>query len=311
MSALLLSNIRMDGGTQPRATIDTDLVGQYAEAMVLGANFPPPIVFYDGADYWLADGFHRYHAHVGCQHVEIECDVRQGTQRDAVLFSVGANADHGWRRTREDKNRAVRRLLDDQEWSQWSDNDIRKTCKVSLDMVQRLRRDVTYRSVSENAPSPKSPVVPDKARARFAEIEDNGGIPRYFKNKHGVVSAMDTSRIGSRPAPDRPIFDSTPVGERAASERWTPNDIAPSASKPDAFTERWNRDRANSYISFNLQEVEKFVTQLPQPEMAAALFPSDHRHTFTHDRLVHLADWFARFASAWRDQEGARNVAAE
>ena len=29
--------------------------------MVEGAEFPPLIVFFDGATYWLADGFHRYY----------------------------------------------------------------------------------------------------------------------------------------------------------------------------------------------------------------------------------------------------------
>ena len=39
----------------------------------------------------------------------------KGTQRDAILWSISANATHGLRRTNEDKRRAVTRLLQDPE----------------------------------------------------------------------------------------------------------------------------------------------------------------------------------------------------
>jgi hypothetical protein len=37
-----------------------------------------------------------------------------------VLYTVGANATHGLRRSNADKRRAVSMLLDDPEWAQWS-----------------------------------------------------------------------------------------------------------------------------------------------------------------------------------------------
>jgi hypothetical protein len=72
-------------------------------------------VFYDGAEYWLADGFHRVHAAQKLRRLTIAADVRQGTRRDAVLLSARANAEHGLRRTNEDKRRAVLTLLADPE----------------------------------------------------------------------------------------------------------------------------------------------------------------------------------------------------
>ena len=54
--------IRRDGGTQPRKILDQAAVEAYAEAMKKGAVFPPVTVFYDGEEYWLADGFHRMSA---------------------------------------------------------------------------------------------------------------------------------------------------------------------------------------------------------------------------------------------------------
>lgn len=134
-----LDAIRLDGGTQPRTQTNLFTVGEYAESMRAGAKFPDVVLFFDGADYWLADGFHRVRAATQAGLKEINADVKEGTRRDAVLFSVGANAGHGMRRTNEDKRKAVRTLLEDEEWSQWSDNKIAETCGVSNRFVGNVR----------------------------------------------------------------------------------------------------------------------------------------------------------------------------
>lgn len=137
---LKLKDIRLDGGTQPREFINQTVVDEYAEEMVESDNFPPMVVFNDGANFWLADGFHRWHANKKAGFVEVECDVRQGTKRDAVLFSVGANAVHGLRRTNEDKRKAILTLLNDIEWGEWSDSEIARQCCVSHVTVGRVRK---------------------------------------------------------------------------------------------------------------------------------------------------------------------------
>ena len=95
--------------------------------------------FFDGQDYWLADGFHRLHAALKAKLTQLAVEVRQGIRREAVLYSVGANALYGLRRTNSDKQRAVETLLRDQEWRQWSDNAIAKTCGVSQPFVGKSR----------------------------------------------------------------------------------------------------------------------------------------------------------------------------
>lgn len=60
---LALDLIQIDGGTQSRATLNDQVVSEYAEAIKGGATFPPIVVFYDGKKHWLADGFHRFHAY--------------------------------------------------------------------------------------------------------------------------------------------------------------------------------------------------------------------------------------------------------
>src|SRR5690625_5164657 len=107
-----LEQLRLDGGTQLRAEISVFRVQEYADAMKAGSVFPPVTAFYDGEEYWLADGFHRVEAAKLCG-LALAVDVRLGSQRDAVLFSAGANAAHGQPRSNADKRNAVLALLND------------------------------------------------------------------------------------------------------------------------------------------------------------------------------------------------------
>jgi len=158
MTTLPLTSIRQDGGTQPRAILNGNWIEEYAHDMLAGAVFPPVIVFHDGTDYWLADGFHRIAAAEAAGATAIEADVRQGTVRDAILFSVSANAAHGQRRTNEDKRRSVHRLLDDPEWVGWSDSEIARRCGVSDKTVAALRPPSDHRK-SDDKPEPETRTV--------------------------------------------------------------------------------------------------------------------------------------------------------
>jgi FtsZ-binding cell division protein ZapB/uncharacterized ParB-like nuclease family protein len=136
---LNISAIRIDGGTQSRSRILQDMVDDYAASMADGAEFPPVVVFFDGKEYWLADGFHRYHATRKNKRASILANIRNGTVRDAILYSFGANGMHGMQMTNEDKRRIVLEMLDDFEWGQWSDREIARACHVSHPFVSKLR----------------------------------------------------------------------------------------------------------------------------------------------------------------------------
>jgi hypothetical protein len=136
---LPIESLRQDGGTQPRAYITPDIAYEYGDEMQAGAKFPPVVVFYDGTDHWLADGFHRVEGAFSVGIEQIECDVRQGTVEDAQWLSFGVNALHGLRRNKDDKQRAVRAALAHPKASTMSDAQIAEHCGVSRKMIVEYR----------------------------------------------------------------------------------------------------------------------------------------------------------------------------
>lgn len=135
--SIALSSIRLDGGTQCRASLDQDHIATLADAWQDGAKMPAVVVFHDGSNYWLADGFHRYHAAQKCEFRDIETEVRSGTRCDAVKFALGANAAHGLRRTNADKRRAVEIAL--KEFPRLSDSELARICAVNHKTVAAAR----------------------------------------------------------------------------------------------------------------------------------------------------------------------------
>lgn len=139
---IALTKLRTDGDTQPRAMLNQDVIAEYTEAMLEDVKFPAITVFHDSANYWIADGFHRFFAAKRANVEEIECEIVQGTLREAQLYSVGANSNHGLRRTAEDKRKAILTLLNDLEWVEWSDREIARHCKVSHITVARVKKSI-------------------------------------------------------------------------------------------------------------------------------------------------------------------------
>jgi hypothetical protein len=163
---LKLTQVRTDGGTQSRVAINEATVSEYATVLAEGAVFPPIVIFFDGEHYWLADGFHRVAAHKLAERIDIEADVRDGTQRDAVMFSLTANATHGLPRTQADKQKVITTLLRDAEWWQWSDREIAKRCGVDHKTVGRMRRVVGIPTAERKFTSKHGTVGVRKVEAR-------------------------------------------------------------------------------------------------------------------------------------------------
>src|SRR5467141_56173 len=101
---LNIAEIKIDLEIQSRAFMDVRTVQDYSERMAEGDVFPPVTVFYDGTDYWLADGFHRIEAIKSFpDRKEIDCEVWEGPRLAAIDFSLQANKGHGLKRSEGDK----------------------------------------------------------------------------------------------------------------------------------------------------------------------------------------------------------------
>jgi hypothetical protein len=172
----------LHGDLQSREEISETAVSEYAEDIKAGDSFPAVLVYFDGIEYYLTDGYHRYHAHKRAEKAGILCEVVNGTYRDAILRSTGANPDHGVRRTSADKRKAVMKLLNDDEWKKWSNIAIAKQCKVSAPLVASLRdadvTDVKYKTATgKEAIKKKNPgrvakeKAPEEVVAKPAPIE--------------------------------------------------------------------------------------------------------------------------------------------
>ena len=155
IKSIELNKIRLDGGTQPRKKIHEEAIQSYTEVLLDGAKMPPVIVYFDGKDNWLADGFHRYHAHKRAGYAEIKCSVTKGTKRDAFIFSLGANATHGMPRTNEEKRDTVITALNDPEICDMKDREIAKICNVSNMTVGRIRKELALINMPKPPKEPK------------------------------------------------------------------------------------------------------------------------------------------------------------
>lgn len=207
---LSLDRIEIEGGTQPRVRLDQLVVAEYAEQIKEGVAFPPVDVFFDGSKYWLADGFHRYFGHRQAGAEKMPALVRPGTQRDAVLSSCGANPSHGLRRSSADKRKAVTTLLQDAEWSKWTDREIARKCRVGADLVGKVRQELSV------------------GNDRCAPVE------RTF-SRGGTTSTMKTGNIGRKPkatAPEAKPGHLVPPPDAATVDRAATDQAAPAEHVP-------------------------------------------------------------------------------
>jgi hypothetical protein len=146
---LKIEEIQGDPDIQIRDSLDEERVEEYAAAMLEGAQFPRLVVFFDRLHYWLASGYHRYEAAHRAGRREIDCDVRDGAKRDAIIFALSDNK-HGLSLSRDEKRRAVERLVADAEWSKATDVAIAKHIGVSREFVNRVRHGDRAESVTKS-----------------------------------------------------------------------------------------------------------------------------------------------------------------
>ena len=244
---IALKLIRRDGGTQPRAVLDEGTIDSYTKSIEDGEQFPPVVLFYDGDDYWLADGFHRTKAHELAKYETIKAQVMPGTRRDAILYCVGANATHGLRRSNADKRRAVETLLKDSEWKQWSNHQIAAKSNVSHVYVSNIRNEL------------------------YPKDEQSGldlGPGQRLATRGGTTYVVNTSNIG-KPA-------STPKTTRKRQTRLIVADPQPVVLKPKTVKkgETWMLGE-HHLLYCGKESTQKFQDMLPDNIQLLLVFPGE------------------------------------
>jgi hypothetical protein len=212
---LVLSEIRTDAGCQPRSGIVDEAVEDYRAHLSHGGDLPPVDVFYDGSEYYLADGYHRFHAHARAGLKRINAIVSQGTLREAVLYSLGANQTHGLRRSNEDKRRAVERMFGDDEWVNWSDAKIAGHIGVSQSFVRDLRPKIAPTSHKLSSDEP------DRRLGRDGRMRSTSRKPK--------VSGVTRTPEHSQPEPEyeEPVRQVDEDTESVGAPRQRDADSAP------------------------------------------------------------------------------------
>ncbi|MFN8466268.1 MAG: hypothetical protein U0X20_11995 [Caldilineaceae bacterium] len=168
--------------------MDQPTVDEYAEVM-LAANgwgpFPPAVAFSMGQSIGCGNGNHRRAALLqAAKQMGASFDllapvvVRPRTKRDAELEGLSDNAEHGLRRSVEDKRKAVDWALSDAELGQWSNAKIAAKCRVSAPFVGE-RREIMQRKASATG-------------AAYAATK-----ARKYIDKHGQERVMNISGIAA------------------------------------------------------------------------------------------------------------------
>lgn len=202
---------------QTRAALNEDTVSDYAEAMERGDKFPAVTVFTDGAEYYLADGFHRVEALRRIGKKSVMAELQDGDYKAALLYALKANSTHGLRRTNADKRHALEMAWNAREHlfgGEPSQNLLADTCGISRKTVERFMaeqgRNGSYPMPNQVATmsqgdTPTAPTMPTRP-IRPAQAE-NG------EKNEVIAPTMPVRRVGrdGKTYPVRPAMPTRPA----------------------------------------------------------------------------------------------------
>jgi hypothetical protein len=137
---LALSTLVSDDGTQSRASLCSDVILRYADLMSDGIEFPPVVVFCDGALYRVVDGFHRIAAAYSINCTEIQAEIHNGTREEAQWYALQCNGQHGHPRTHDDIAHAFKLMLAHPNSRNMSNRSMASHLHVSEATIRRLKR---------------------------------------------------------------------------------------------------------------------------------------------------------------------------
>jgi len=205
---IAIDKIRDDGGTQTRASLSAEYIDELAEYLNEGEGheLPDIVVYDDGENLWLSDGFHRLGGYRKSGKTEIPADVRKGSLQDALLHSAGANGSHGLRRTNDDKREAVKMLLKVKEWQERSNAWIAEKCRVSDHLVASVRESFTTsrkRGSKESSDKKATSQTSKKTSDRSERRGKDGKSRKRPQKKNTATTRQDVKDKLGNVVPDR------------------------------------------------------------------------------------------------------------
>lgn len=271
-----------------RVGLDTEAVQAYAENI---DSLPALLIIIDEkGNHWLADGYHRYVAHMEKGLATAKCKVKEGTYLEAYRLACHANEEHGVRTTNEDKRRRVEVALSHPEMRRWSTRKLADACGVSNELVCRLKpKEVLDSNTSPSvvgidgkqypATKPKaatpakssSPVVETQEEEEEEQEDEEGQAETEQSNLEPVMGSI-SGRPKPQQKPDQPsieqvrenaieelrrnaVMDREPPGEGEEDEPWYETAEEPVSDADRARQWFANVDRLKDHIDILLRSL--------------------------------------------------------
>jgi len=140
MKTLPLDQIITTPAELSRVGPDKDTLMRYVDLTETGGQLPPVTVFQDGNTFWLADGRHRLEARKRVGYLDIEAEIKVGSERDAQLYAFSANLSHGLASNISDRKKVARLLLEDKVWKDFPNRKIGEICGLSHTTIGAIRK---------------------------------------------------------------------------------------------------------------------------------------------------------------------------
>ncbi len=147
--AILLTQICTDSAIQPRLERNRRWIKALAQAMHQGRELPPVVCFYDGYNYWLADGLDRLEAAKLAEQKAILADIRQGSLQEAISYSRFGSQRNKDKRQVVDRFLGLLESMSEEEKEYWSHQNIGTYCCVTSAYVGQRRQNLGYTQPSK------------------------------------------------------------------------------------------------------------------------------------------------------------------
>lgn len=250
---IAITKLIRSSALQPRVKLDSETIADYASKMhrekgrtgfvinpMSGERWKNIIVYTDGEKYWLADGFHRVAAAEKRGHQLFQAEIRQGVKRDAFIYSLGANEDHGLKRNSRDKRTLIQKAVSDPELRNLSSRDLQDILKISHTHINNVRNEMINDGaipaltevkgtdgklypVNATPDEPAKPTPPMKRKAGSSALPTKKThIPQYTTNAAVDAPVVKTDVVETGNEESEPeIVDETPMAETWREELGT------------------------------------------------------------------------------------------